>query len=137
MKTREDNPADWFFLAADRLRGADVLRQAEGVTFLGIEALHEAVERYLKGYLVFKGWELERIHDLSRLIECASNYDQVFQQYTLLADTLTQQFCAQHYPGGDLTEVGADYDKLRQQAGELIALILAAVPSASQPREIK
>ncbi len=137
MKTREDNPADWFLLAASRLRGADVLRKAEGVTLLGIEALHEAVERYLKGYLVFKGWKLERIHDLSRLIECATYYDQAFQQYALLADTLTQQFWAQHYPGGDLTEVGADYDDLRKQAGELIALILASVPPASQPGEGK
>jgi hypothetical protein len=47
MKTREDNPADWFLLAAERLRGADALYKLEGVTFLGIEALHEAVERYL------------------------------------------------------------------------------------------
>lgn len=128
MKTREDNPADWFLLAAERLRGADALYKLEGVTFLGVEALHEAVERYLKGYLVSKGWKLERIHDLSRLIECAANHDQVFEQYELLADTLTQQFWAQHYPGGDLEDVGSDYEVLRQQAGEMVALILASVP---------
>ena len=128
MKTREDNPADWFLLAAERLRGADALYKLEGVTFLGVEALHEAVERYLEGYLISSGWKLERIHDLSRLLECAANYDQVFEQYALLADTLTQQFWAQHYPGGDLEDVGSDYDELRQQAGEMIDLILASVP---------
>jgi len=41
--------------AEDRLRGADILHRAEGVTYLGVEALHEAVERYLKGYLVSRG----------------------------------------------------------------------------------
>ena len=46
-------------------------------------------------------WPLERIHDLNR---------------------------QQHYPGGDLTEVGSDYELLRQQAGEMIVLILASVP---------
>jgi hypothetical protein len=31
--------------------------------------------------------------------------------------------------GGDLAEVGADYEDLRRQTGELIALILAAPPT--------
>lgn len=44
MKTREDNPHDWFFLAAERLRMADTLRKQEGITYTGVELLHEAVE---------------------------------------------------------------------------------------------
>ena len=42
-----------------------------------------------------------------------------------LCESLTAQFWAQHYPGGDLTDVGTDYDDLRSQAEEMIALILA------------
>jgi len=30
MKTREDNPKDWFLLAEDRPRGADILYAAGG-----------------------------------------------------------------------------------------------------------
>ncbi len=26
--------------------------------------LHQAVEKYLKGYLIFHGWKLKKIHDI-------------------------------------------------------------------------
>lgn len=74
MRTSEDDPQDWFLLAADRLRIADLARRHEGVTFSGVELLQEAVERYLKGYLISQGWQLERTHDLGRLVEAASSY---------------------------------------------------------------
>ena len=50
----ENDPHDWFYSAADRLRGADALWRMEGLTHSGIELLQEAMERYLKGYLVAK-----------------------------------------------------------------------------------
>ena len=78
MKTREDNPKDWFMLAEDRLRGADILYAAEGVTYLGVEALHEAVERYLKGFLISRGWRIERTHELSYLVDCAVKFEERF-----------------------------------------------------------
>ena len=123
MTTSEDNPLDWFYLAAERLRAADSVYQHEGITFSGIELLHEAVERYLKGYLIAKGWKLDRTHDLRQLVSEAFNYDQTFSRFNDWATCLTEQFWAQHYPGDDLTDVGSDYETLRQQAGELIALI--------------
>lgn len=38
---------------------------------------------------------------------------------------MTDEFWAQHYPGGDLDEVGKDYPDLRQSLGQLVALIEA------------
>jgi len=127
MKTREDNPKDWFLLAEDRLRGADILYAAEGVTFLGVEALHEAVERYLKGFLVSRAGKIERTHDLSYLLDCAIKHDPAFREYSGLTESLADQFWAQHYPGGNLEGFGADYVELRRQTGELVALILKSV----------
>jgi hypothetical protein len=49
--------------------------------------------------------------------------DDRFQQFEDLCESLTEQFSAQHYPGGDLTDVGADYDELRRKVGELVQLI--------------
>ncbi len=126
MITREDNPLDWFYLTAERLRVADSVYQHEGITFSGIELLQEAVERYFKGYLIAKGWRLDRTHDLRKLVSEASQYDPTFLRFSDLATSLTEQFWAQHYPGDDLTDVGSDYETLRQQAGELIALIQAS-----------
>jgi HEPN domain-containing protein len=127
MTTREDNPDDWFLLAADRLRGADLLHAHGGVTYLGVEALHEAMERYLKGFLVARGQRIERTHNLGQLLTAAAAIDIRFRDFASLAEVLTQQFWAQHYPGGDLAGVGDDYPELRRQAGELVGLIEAAV----------
>lgn len=128
MKTDERNPDDWFLLAKERLKSADALWTQFGPSYSGVELLDEAVERYLKGYLVANGWPLERIHDLNRLVEAAMAFEPQFADFAELAHSLTEQFWEQHYPGGDLTEVGSDYEVLRQQAGEMIVLILASMP---------
>lgn len=123
MKTSESNPNDWFVLAKERLESADALVGSRGVCLSAVELLQESVERYLKGFLISRGWELERIHDLNRLLDFCMDYSVDFNRFVPLVQSLTEQFWAQHYPGDDLSEVGADYPDLRRQAGELIALI--------------
>jgi len=127
MKTSEDNPADWLLLAKERLESADALFAARGACYSAVELLQEAVERYLKGFLVSQGWQLERIHDLNRLLDLATTHRADFRRFQQLAQSLTEQFWEQHYPGGDLDEVGQDYPELRQALGELVALIESAL----------
>lgn len=127
MKTDENNPRDWFLLAQERLESADALVSQRGTCYSAVELLQEAVERYLKGYLVARGWNLQRIHDLNPLVEAAAMFEPRFAVFDELAYSLTEQFWAQHYPGDDLSEVGSDYETLRQQAGELFALIQASI----------
>lgn len=123
MKTDESNPVDWFWLAKERLESADALVASRGVCLSAVELLQESVERYLKGYLISKGWKLERIHDLNRLLDLSIAHCSGFSLFIPLAQSLTEQFWAQHYPGDDVSEVGFDYPELRQQSGELIKLI--------------
>ena len=127
-QTSENDPQDWFAFAAERLRGADVLWQHEGLTATGIETLQEAVERYLKGYLIGKGWSLIKTHDLERLVKEAVTFDKNFEKFKPLAEELTEDFFAQHYPGDDTTEVGKNYEILRKDAGELVELIRKSLP---------
>jgi len=105
------------------LRAADVLYAESGSTYSGIEILQEAVERYLKGFLIAKGWRLRKVHDLTLLNAEAKKFEQQFGAFDDLCENLTEQFWAQHYPGGDLSTVGSDYEELRQQTGELVVLI--------------
>jgi hypothetical protein len=123
MKTSETNPSDWLLLAEERLTAADTLFHALGGTLSCIELLQESIERYLKGYLISKGWELRKIHSLSTLLDHAVHYDAEFKSHSDLCENLTAQFWAQHYPGDDLSEVGEDYPQLRSQAADLIRLI--------------
>lgn len=127
-KTSEKDPADWFAFAEERLRGADVLWKVEGLTATGIESLQEAAERFLKGYLIAKGWELVKTHDLSRLIREAEKLDARFKSFEQFGASLTEDFFAQHYPGSDTTDLGDDYETLRQQMGAMLELIHSSLP---------
>ena len=127
-KTSTQNPADWFAFAEERLRGADVLWRSEGITALGLEALQESVERYLKGYLIAKRWRLIKTHDLEKLIDDARGFDSEFSKFINLAAQLTEEFFLQHYPGHDTTDLGRDYERLRQESGELISMIYKSLP---------
>ena len=132
MRTEESNPAHWFLLGQERKESADVLFAVRGGCYSAVELLQEAVERYLKGYLIARGWKLERIHDLNRLLDEAARHEAGFRHFAPLAQSLTEQFWAQHYPGDDLSEIGSDYSTLSAQAGELIALVLLEMPGARE-----
>jgi len=132
-QTNERDPQDWFSFAEERLRGADVLWKAEGLTALGIEALQEAVERYLKGYLIARGWVLIKTHDLERLVKEASFYEGRFGQYSQLASELTEDFFAQHYPGQDTSNVGIHYEQMRRQVDQLLQMIKETLPAYFRP----
>jgi len=135
MKTDETNPQDWLVAAKTRLQSADRLHAVEGSSPSVIELLQEAVERYLKAYLISKNWRLVRTHDLNRLMAEAVKFNPRFATFSDFAQSLTEQFWEQHYPGGDLSEVGADYPELRQQAGELVAFIYASIPPSGEPKQ--
>jgi HEPN domain-containing protein len=124
----ENDPADWFYLAGDRLKIADLAWKHEGLTASGIELLQESVERYLKGYLIARGWKLIRTHDLDYLVTTAADFDPRFKQFQQFAEQLTEDFFAQHYPGEDWQLVGRNYETLRKQTDELIRLIQESLP---------
>ena len=46
--------------------------------------LQQALEKYLKGYLIGKGWKLERVHDLEDLIDHAVDYEAAFESFRFL-----------------------------------------------------
>jgi len=127
-RTNDQDPADWFAFAKERLRSVEILSKDAGVTAAGIELLQEGIERYLKGYLIAKGWALVKTHDLERLVKEAGNFHQDFSKFLPFAIELTEDFFAQHYPGEDTTNVGNNFDSLRKQADHVVQLIERELP---------
>jgi HEPN domain-containing protein len=133
VKTSEANPDDWIFLARERLRAADALWSQEGTTLSGVELLQEGVERLLKAFLISQGWSLRKVHDLAYLMEECIARDPSFAEFRDLAEQLTEQFWAQHYPGGDLTDVGSGYASMRAETECLVVRVCSAVQRAKRP----
>ena len=48
-----------------------------------------------------------KMHDLSVLVSEAISFDARFKSFIPLADELTRDFFAQHYPGGDWQTIGS------------------------------
>jgi len=125
LKTSENNPEDWLRSARVRLGSADRLFPFEGVSESVVELLQEATERFLKAYLIAKGWRLRKIHDLGALIAEAARLDVRFEEFLDFADELTDHFWAMHYPGGEADEIPPDFERLRGKLESIIKIIEA------------
>jgi HEPN domain-containing protein/predicted nucleotidyltransferase len=68
-----DSSREWVHLASEDLRQAQYL--LEGAFFRGAcFAAQQALEKGLKAELLQKGWELERIHSIRRLLSISEDY---------------------------------------------------------------
>lgn len=122
MKTDENNPGDWLRSARSRLASADRLFAEEGASEAAIELLQESTERFLKAYLIARGWQLRKVHDLGSLIAEAEKHDQRLGAFADFADELTDQFWAMHYPGGELDDTPPDFAALREQLAKMLKI---------------
>jgi len=123
------DPQAWFVQAARRRALADLAVQAADFGPEAVELLQASAERYLKGFLLTRGWSLVKTHDLAGLLKTASQYDPRFAAFANWAVTLTSDFFIVHYPTDDWKEVGQDYEEIRRQTDEVIALIRELAPS--------
>lgn len=75
MPARQEStyPDDWLRLAAADLYRVS-RRLEENDTADAAFHLQQALEKYLKGFLLSRGWRLERIHDLRALLEEAFGF---------------------------------------------------------------
>ena len=70
-----------------------------------------------------KGWQLVKMLDLNRVFPEACAFDERFGEFAQACQNLTGRFWEQHYPGGDLDEVGEEYQEIRGSLHCMIQLI--------------
>ena len=90
-------PQDWFRLAARDFKRAEHLLNVDDPEGAGYH-LQQAVEKYLKGFLLSKGWKLKRIHDLEVLLNDALKYEKTLEKYRSLCQKITGYYMIDRYP---------------------------------------
>ena len=80
MRRESGLPGDWFEKASRDLRRVEVLLADDDIEGAGFH-LQQAAEKYLKGYLLGRGWPLKRTHDLEVLVNEAMTHDDRFEKY--------------------------------------------------------
>ncbi|MBI4285925.1 MAG: HEPN domain-containing protein [Chloroflexi bacterium] len=88
----------WFLRAEHDLQTAQIALRAGGPTDTVAILLQQAVEKYLKGYLLSKGWKLKKIHDLEELVTKAAVYDKALAQFLDLCRALSASYLQARYP---------------------------------------
>jgi HEPN domain-containing protein len=82
-------PQDWFRKGEQDLKAAKVLLSSDNLETASFH-LHQAVEKYLKGYLLSKGWKLRRIHDLEELLDETITYNKSFKEFREVTQMATE-----------------------------------------------
>ena len=90
-------PKDWFRIAERDLKRAEHLLAMDDPEGAGYH-LQQAVEKYLKGFLLSKGWKLKRIHDLEVLLNDALKYAAELEQFRNLCQKISGYYIIDRYP---------------------------------------
>lgn len=118
MKNRESVlPKDWFHKGGLDMKRAEILLEnndPEGAAF----HLQQAMEKYLKGYLIGRGWKLERIHDLEDLLDYAVDYNKEFEVFRALCQEVTEYYIEERYPFLMSSELTANEVRLKLKKAE-------------------
>lgn len=128
--TDADLPAEWFAQGDLDIQAVEILLSQSGPLEIVAFHLQQAVEKYLKGFLLASGWSLRRIHDLEILLQEAIARDADFAAFLPSCQRITEYYIETRYPMGFSTPLQPDTleDDLRTLYA-LIALIREKIAS--------
>lgn len=121
-KTDSSNPADWLFFAGEDVAAVSLLAERQISFHVCQSKLAEALEKLLKAELVSRGWFLEKVHDLQKLMdELHVRASDIEKRAQPLAEALADAYFSDRYPGFDIED--PDWPELKRQLSEVSALL--------------
>jgi HEPN domain-containing protein len=99
-------PLDWLLIAEKDWKRVERLLN-EGDPELAGFCLQQAVEKFLKAFLLAQGWQLRRIHSLDALLDDAVTYDASLEGFRGVCQKITAFYVVERYPfavKGGITE---------------------------------
>lgn len=96
---REDSlyPEDWLRIAEKDLIRTQRLLEDEDPEAAGFY-LEQAIEKFLKAFLLSKGWKLQRTHDLETLINDSLAYEPDFERFRKVCQKVSAFYYIERYP---------------------------------------
>jgi HEPN domain-containing protein len=72
---------EWLKIAKKNLEEAEFLFANHRPTEEVVYFLQQAAEKSLKGYLIYRGWKLQKIHDIRTILQEAVKFDKSFEKF--------------------------------------------------------
>ena len=122
---------EWFEKGDHDLETAQLLYDECGHSDSIVFHIHQAIEKYIKGYLVLNGRRAQRIHELDALLAQIADFDDSLGEFIGFCEKASRFYIESRYPLGiaslyDYAEIKADLDI----AWEMIKRIRAKCKSA-------
>ncbi len=89
---------EWLQKAQNDMKAAEILYQEKGPSDTLCFHCHQAVEKYLKGFLVFNHKEFPKTHDLVFLINLCEEVDKDLKKIKKKAAILNRYYIESRYP---------------------------------------
>ena len=100
MPKRNKIVKEWFERGEHDLKGAEILFKSGHYPDTIAILIHQATEKYLKGFLISNGWYLKKIHDLEKLVTETMTFAPDFEHYLDFARRVTAYYVEERYPPG-------------------------------------
>lgn len=116
-------PKDWFKKAQVDLKSAKLLLSHR---ILGPAGFHiqQVIEKYLKGYLLSKGWHLKKTHDLVELLNETVNHEPSLESFRELCINATEFYIEDCYPFLILSRLNKDeIERVLEKTKEMVRKI--------------
>lgn len=98
---------DWLRIATKDWERAE-RTLAQGDPELAGFCLQQAIEKFLKAFLLARGWQLRRIHDLEALLDDAVVSDPSLETFRPLCRRVTAYYMLERYPAIGQTGLTSD-----------------------------
>jgi len=117
---------EWFERGLHDIETAQLLYDERGYTDSIAYHIQQAIEKYLKGYLVMHGKKPPKIHELDTLLNHIAGFDDSFNGFLDLCEKASRYYIDDRYPPGPIVEY--EYSEIKadlERAWELIRNILS------------
>ncbi|MGH7599857.1 MAG: HEPN domain-containing protein [bacterium] len=130
-------PKDWLRVA-DRDWQRVEKRLVEGDQEDAGFRLQQALEKYLKAFLLASGWELDKTHDLSKLLEEAIKHKTELDLFVDLCQRVENYYMVDRYPseldaGISLEEVEKDFTEAHRLRAMILTKFIPTSTSTMPP----
>lgn len=99
---RKQLAEEWFVKGNHDIETAHLLFDERGYNEVICFHIHQAIEKYLKGFLVYNGVEYKRIHDLEELTKACSDIDSDFLNFLDECSSITEYYFESRYSLGGI-----------------------------------
>ena len=104
MNEYAKHAAEWFERGKHDIDAAQILYEKRGFTDTIAYIIQQAIEKYLKGFLIYNGIKPKRTHDLGILLNEAVKFEDTLEEFIDFCDKVTKYYIENRYPPGSPVE---------------------------------